>query len=413
MNHEDLHQNWQKKKICASRKHQFKAFDEVNDVVVKERKKRKIILLNDEELIEFMSCSYLGLDQDTRIINAAMNNIKKCGVNFAVARTRMRVESFVILENLLNKIFGGFSIVFTSLHLVHMGILPLIGSGEMPSYPLSENGVIFILDKNVHASVQINRGLMQQFGEVDVVNFYNTEEVEQLFDISSSNKKTPIAIADGVGSMGGMTLVKQLIDLAEQYNGYVYIDDAHGTSIYGKNGCGYALTELGGYHPRLILSVSLSKAFGANGAAIIMPTLSDEKMVRRFSIPYLFSNPNPLAIIDSAIASAHIHLSDEIYLLQNKLQENIQLFDSLLSSQLLKTDIINYKSLSPVRGILTKDEDKTIQITADLRKHGFAVTAAMYPTVAKGQSILRITLGADHQEEEIKGLCRNIIDILS
>jgi 7-keto-8-aminopelargonate synthetase-like enzyme len=413
MNHEDLHQNWQKQKIESSKGHQFKAFETVNDLVVKERQHRKVILSTGEELIEFMSCSYLGLDQDARIIEAAMNSIRKCGVNFAVARSRMRVESFVNLEALLNKIFGGFSVVFTSLHLVHLGILPLIGSGEMPSYPLSEAGICFILDKTVHTSIQINRGLMQQFGEVDVVSFCNIEAVERLFHLAKSNKKTPIAIADGIGSMGGMASVKQLIDLAVRYNGYVYIDDAHGTSLYGKNGCGYTLMELGGYHPRLILSISLSKGFGANGAAIIMPTLNDEKMVRRFSIPYLFSNPNPLAIVDSAIASAQIHLSDEIYLLQNKLQEKIRLFDTLISTQLSKNIIINFKSHSPIRGILVKDEYKTIQICSALRKNGLAVTAAMYPTVAKGQSILRITLAADHKDEEIRRLCSELNHLLS
>lgn len=401
--------NWQKKKIDSSKNFQSIAYDEINELVFKERKGKQVILADGSELTEFVSCSYLGLDVDSRIINASNNNIFKCGVTFSAARTRIQAESFVTLENLLNQIFcHGYSTTFSTLHLGHLGVLPMLGSGELPSFPCDKGGFSFILDKTVHSSIQIQRALMQQFGEVVLNNFNDHFELEDLFRKSNNERKTPVAIVDSIGSMGGVAPVQYLFNLAEKYNGYIYLDDAHGTSIYGKHGCGYALQALGNtFHPRLILASSLAKAFGAIAGVIILPTKSDANMLKRFSPTYVFSGPPALTIIDSAIESAKIHLTDEIYKLQEKLQENIRYFDSLLQKH-----VINESSPSPIRGILIGDEYKTIKFTKLLRGRGFAVTAAMYPTVPKGRSILRIALSAIHEKNQILSLCQNIEEIM-
>jgi 7-keto-8-aminopelargonate synthetase-like enzyme len=398
------HRNWLKNRIQRCKQYQLKAAEEINNVVVRERNGKEIILEDGTKLTEFMSCSYLGLDQDERLIVAASESIKKCGVNFAVARTRMRVAASVELEDLLNKIFKGYCVTFTSLHVSHQGMFPLIASGEMPSYPIQDNGIVFILDKKAHASIQMQRALMQQFGEVYLTNFSCLSEIEKNFEAAYASKLTPLAIADGVCSMGGLTPIKELFDFAEKYQGYIYLDDAHGISIHGENGCGYVLNELKHFHPRLILAVSLSKGFGANGAAIVLKSKVDEDIVRCFASPYMFSNPLPLAIVDSAIASAKIHLSSEIYTLQKALQKRLEYFDTLSQNTALSNSIINLKSSFPIRGVKIGNEFKDIEVTRQLRKEGLAVTAAMYPTVPEGESILRISLGADHRLEDIKKL---------
>jgi 7-keto-8-aminopelargonate synthetase-like enzyme len=406
MGYHHAENNWQKRKILQSKEHQNKAFQEINGLTIKKRDKRKVVLSDGRVLTEFVSCSYLGLDQDRRVIEATMNNLYDCGVTFPAARTRIQVESFVVLEELLSKIFcNSFCVVFANLHQTHLGFLPLLASGEVPSYPICNNGVRFILDKTVHASVQINRGLMLQFGEVVSINFNQIERVENEFKKAFGHNQTPIAIADSIGSMGGLSHIVPLFEFAEKYNGYVYLDDAHGTSIFGKNGCGYVLNLLNHiYHPRLILTSSLSKAFGAIGGVLVLPTKKDIDVVKQFCLTYIFGGPPALAIINSAIAAAEIHLSPEIYELQQKLQDRIAYFDSLMNEY----QIVNYKSCSPIRGVRIGDELKTISAALKLRKNGFAVTAAMYPAVAKEHGILRLAFGTNHTHEDIMTLCESI-----
>lgn len=195
-----------------------------------------------------------------------------------------------------------------------------------------------------------------------------------------------------------------LLELAEKHKGYVYLDDAHGTSIYGKHGCGYTLDLLKNrFHPRMILTPALSKGFGTNAGVLALPTRKDTEMVKRFDSNYLFGNPPPISIINSSIASAKIHLTDEIDLLQKKLWDNVAYFDSLNKSH---TNYLDDKA--PIRAIFIGDEHKAIECTAKLQRAGFFVTAAMYPTVALGQAILRIALSAIHEKKDIAKLCENI-----
>lgn len=400
--------NWLKQKILASRTYQTEAFETINELVFKSRKGRQITLVDDTQLTEFVSCSYLGLDLDPRIIAAASDHLSQCGVTFPAARTRIKAQSFVILDELLDTIFcQGHTVTFSSLHTAHLGFIPLLGSGEMPSYPLKKNGILFIVDHTVHSSLQINRALMQQFGEFTAVDFQNEFSLLDQFKKAYQNHQTPIAIADSIGSMGGVAPVNYLFELAETYDGYVYLDDAHGTSVFGQRGCGYVLAQLNHrFHPRLILTSSLAKAFGAIAGVIVLPTQSDAEMVKRFCPTYMFGGPPALSIIDTAIASAKIHLTDEINVLQESLWDNVAYFDSLMQDHMVNASIS-----SPIRGILVGDEFKAIQFSRELKARGFILTTAMYPIVPKGKSMLRAALSAAHTREEIQSLSDTIKQI--
>lgn len=407
----DNNKNWQKIKIERAREHQNKIFQNLNNLIVASRKGRNIVIEGtDEHLIEFVSCSYLGLDQDTRLLAALNNNASEFGVNFAVARTRLRTKNHIILESLLSRIFCNAAItLFSSLHLTHLGFLPLLGSGELPSFEIKEKGIFFIMDKAAHNCFQVERGLLNQFGETIVIDFQNRNELAKAFSHAHLTLRTPITLSDSICSMGKAVPVNFLFELATKYEGYVYLDDAHGTSLYGTHGCGYVLNELNEiFHPRLILTPSLSKAFGSNMAALALPTKGDMDMVRRFDSAYLFSNPPGNALIEVAIVAANIHLSNEIRDLQRKLWDNIRLFDKNI-----KVKTINHNEKLPIRCIVINDENKAIACAIHLRKQGFFVNAAMYPTVALNKAIIRVALSAQHSSLDIRRLCSTINKFLN
>ena len=399
--------NWQAQKIENSQHFQELAYSEINELTFTKREGKKLTLDDNTIVTDFVSCSYLGLDLDTRVITAASKHLNETGTTFPAARTRIKSHLFTQLENLLNEIFyNAFTTTFSSLHLGHLGVLTILASGKLPSFPPDKNGFCFILDKTCHASIQIQRALLSQFGDVLIINFNNKSELENAFLKSNKNYKKPVAIADSIGSMGGVIAIDLLFELADKYKGYIYLDDAHGMSIYGKNGCGYVLDKLGYFHPRLILSTSLSKAFGSVAGVIVLPTSLDDKILKHYSSTYIFSGPPPLSSISAAIESAKIHLSNEIYMLQQRLQQNIDYFDS----QLPYDYILNYGSMSPIRGIKVGDEFKAIQLSKLLKKENIAVTTAMYPTVAKSKAILRVALSALHQKSDIDHLSRILLN---
>lgn len=259
--------NWQSRRILDSQAHQNLSYSlGVNGRNILDRYEKVVTLETGAAVTEFMSCSYLGLECDSRLANAAQDAVKVFGVQFAAARTRLKPVIFHNLELLLQKIFDGPTVTFSTVGQCHLALIPLLGSGSLPSFPILDKGPYWIVDKTSHASIQILRGIMEQFGEVERVDFQDGEALASSFLRAHRHGRTPIAVGDGVGSMGGNAPVQALFAHAEEFQGFVYLDDAHGTSIFGQHGGGYVLDALGtSFHPRLALASSLSKAFGATG----------------------------------------------------------------------------------------------------------------------------------------------------
>jgi 7-keto-8-aminopelargonate synthetase-like enzyme len=404
-----IYKNWMKSKIVQSDCFQNKAFDEINNLLIVKREGKKVKLVDENSLIEFVSCSYLGLDQDKRLIEHSSDYLKELGIVFSASRTRMQPVICAELESLLKTIYcNAYPVVFPTIHMAHLGLFPVLASGEMPSYPDLGKGFIFVVDKTAHSSIQINRGLLSQFGQIIMVDCKDHQWLEDTCMNNQLKGYTSIIIADGIGSMGGMVSVKFLLYLAEKYDSYVYLDDAHGSSIHGYHGAGYVLKCLDyQLHPRLILVNSLAKGFGVLGGVLLFKQKEDADFIKRFAPTYAFSGPLALSVVNAAVASAKIHLSEEIHHLQDALWKNVSYFDSLLTK-----NTINANLSVPFRGVFVGDEFKAIECTKKLKKKGFAVTAAMYPTVAKNESILRIAISAIHTQLDIFSLCENVKAII-
>lgn len=397
--------NWQKKKILSARQHQDVIFKALNNQNYIKRQQKTITLDDHKEYIEFISCSYLGLDQDSRLVNSLSNHVDEAGIIFSSARTRMKYKPLDDFEDILNQIFTAHTVIFSTTHLVHLGLIPLIASGEMPSVNIDVNGCHFLLDQQVHASIQINRGLMQQFGEVDVLDFHDLEKLETTLQCIKARSQTPLLFCDSICSMGGIMPLTELLNLVNKYSGYLYLDDAHGMSIYGKNGAGYVLHHFGHLPDRVILATSLAKGFGVCGSAIVLPTLEDAEFVKIYCSTYVFSGTLINPLINACIASGSIHLSPEINTLQKKLVENVHLFDSLIKNNQI---IINFSYDAPIRGVLVGDELAAIEMGMQLKNAGFLASVATYPIRKKGSAIVRLVLCASHTKKEIEQVCQTI-----
>src|SRR5205823_61136 len=148
----------------------------VNELDVVEVDGKRLMLADGRELTEFMSCSYLGLDQRSELRDAAHATIDRLGVQMSAARTRMRASPFRELDELLTLINGGWSpVTFNSVSAAHLATIPILAAGELPGYPIAPGGPAFVLDHSAHASLQSLRGIMEQFGNVVRADFQDLE----------------------------------------------------------------------------------------------------------------------------------------------------------------------------------------------------------------------------------------------
>lgn len=372
---------------------------------VVERTPGRITLDDGLSYTEFVSCSYLGLEVHPRLVHTAQTAIRKHGVHLSSSRNSMHIIDLEDLERSLDTLYGGSrSVVFNSVSSVHLGVLPLLGTGLLPSYPIADNGPIFLIDRTAHASMQSIRGVLDQLGPSRRFRSDDLTTLDPPLAEAKDTSRSPIILVDGVGSMGGLIDVAALARIAAENAGYVYIDDAHGTSIDGRFGSGYAYKALDGNITGEVLLVgSLSKAFGGSGGFILVDTDKDATVIRREANPLVFGHANMAPHTAVNAESARMHLDGTVEKLQECLWNNVAYFDSETRNAGL-----NAGTRSPIRGITFDTEQETLDTGIRLKDAGILCFPVFYPIVARGTGLLRFAISTNHSRTQISELAAHI-----
>jgi 7-keto-8-aminopelargonate synthetase-like enzyme len=273
----------------------------------------------------------------------------------------------------------------------------LLASGALPSYPIRRRGAAFAVEKTAHASMQVLRGIFEQIGPVHRFDLADDESLPRLLRDAAATGRTPIVLVDGVGSMGGLIDVVSLYRLVEPYGGHLYVDDAHGISLAGAQGAGYAFEQFGHLPPNLVLAGSLSKAFGGAGGFAVVPDQADVQALRKFANPLVFGHSIMLPMLAADVAAARLHVDGEVATLQERLWRNTERFDALTDGSL-----VNAGLRSPVRGALFGAEEEAFAAARRLRSAGILVLPAFFPTVAKGTGLIRFAISSLHEPAQLE-----------
>ena len=159
-------------------------------------------------------------------------------------------------------------------------------------------------------------------------------------------------------------------------------------------------------HPRTVVVLSLAKAFSASGAAMVFPDREMAKLVRTCGSTMIFSGPLQPALLGAAVASARVHLSDDLVDLQSRLGERIALFNSLAHEADL---LLATPAATPIRFVRIGSEADAMDITERLMSEGFYANVAVFPAVSKGRAGIRVALTVHQTLDDV----RDIVGALS
>jgi len=368
-------------------------------VVINSRKKN-LIKINGKWLTNFSNNDYLGLSQDISIKKAIINGIKKYGnggtsSNLVSGHTEVHQNIEDITKNNI-----GFesSILFSSGYLANLGLITTI----------SDKDSFIYADKLNHASLNdaciLSRAKFFRYPHKDM------ELLERLLK-KNKTKKKKLIVTDGVFSMDGdLADIPKLVQLAQKYDAYLYIDDAHGYGVLGKNGQGileyYENTGPMKKIPRdrIIYTITLSKAVGVSGA-LVNACKNIINLVVNKSRTYIYTTAEQPALIMGVERSFEIIKKN--YSLRERLNKSINLFRKNINKKNLLTN-----SITPIQPLIIESAEKTIKISEKLNSYGFHVPAIRPPTVPNKSSRLRISITALHSQADIKKLTKVINKIL-
>ncbi|GAA0431676.1 hypothetical protein GCM10008934_21460 [Virgibacillus salarius] len=226
--------------------------------------------------------------------------------------------------------------------------------------------------------------------------------VEQLID------QPKIIVFESVYSMDGdVSPIKEICDLAEQYNALTFIDEVHAIGMYGPRGAGKA-AELGIEHRLDIIQGTMAKGIGVIGGYI---ATSNEiiDVIRSFASGFIFTTSLPPSIVAACNASLE-HLKAS-----NHERDVLHRKTKILREELNRAGIPIMKSsethiLPVLIGEAQKCKDAAKRL---LERHRVYLQPINSPTVPVGTERFRVNVTPNHTEEQILQLKDALIEVFN
>lgn len=371
-------------------------YDTVNELVSIAKEKGLVHLYTDNEplngrmlklkhqpneLLNFGSCSYLALETDRRLIESGIEHLKRYGSQFSSSRTYVSIGAYSELEQLLLKIFKSPLLIAPSSTIGHLAVIPAT---------IQEHDAI-IMDHQAHISMHHGVKLINAKVTISLLRHNRLDELEKKIEELKGTHNRIWYFMDGIYSMyGDVAPAKSVIELLNKHSQlYLYVDDAHGMGWTGENGRGYFLNEVGSIHPKMILSTSLAKSFGSSGGVFVFPNEEWCNRVKTWGGPLTYSGPQQPATIGCSIASAKIHLSDEIESKQQDLKTRIKYCNEIFRN--LDLPLISFDEV-PIKFVGLGTPKVGYNMIKRLMDEGFYTNLGIYPAVPENCTGIRFTL---------------------
>jgi 7-keto-8-aminopelargonate synthetase-like enzyme len=338
------------------------------------------IIIRGQRVANFGLCSYLGLGTDERLINGAIDATRRFGTSYSSSIAYTALGMYGDLSERLEEIFQAPVILAGTTTLAHLAALPVLVRG----------GDVAYVDGQAHASLlAVTPALVSAGVRVEMVRHNDIDALDRRLS-ESDDSGAAWYITDGLFSMHGDTVpVEALHPLLERHPRlHIYCDDAHGFGWSGPRGSGTYLSRAG-WHERLVIAVGLAKSFGTMGGVVATPNRDFIDMVNLTGSPLVFGGPIPPPMLGASIASADIHLSDELSVLQGELDRRIKFVNAFSDSIGLPLAAFDN---TPLWFLEVGASAKVLEGLSKMKAAGFFLNGAVFPVVPRGHGGLRFTV---------------------
>lgn len=353
----------------------FRAIESEQDTVVK---------INGQDILMFGSNSYLGLTIHPKLKEASKAAIDKYGSGCAGSRfLNGTLDIHLQLEEELADFVGKEgSLVFSTGFQVNLGVIA--------SIPGRHDYII--IDDLDHAC--IIDGSRLSFAKVLKYRHNDMASLEKVLSKCEPDKIKLIAV-DGVFSMeGDLAKLPEIVELAKKYQANIFVDDAHGLGVMGKNGRGTA------DHFNCTDDVDMIMGTFSKSLASIGGFVASDKD----TINYLKHNARSL-IFSASIAPAN---AASVLAALDIMRQEPERLEKLWDNTRFSMELLNHYGFdtghteTPIIPIMIRDDYKTFQLTKELLDDGVFVNPVVSPAVPSSSSLLRYSLMATHTHDQIQ-----------
>uniref|UniRef100_A0A8C5VEM1 5-aminolevulinate synthase, erythroid-specific, mitochondrial n=1 Tax=Microcebus murinus TaxID=30608 RepID=A0A8C5VEM1_MICMU len=206
---------------------------------------------------------------------------------------------------------------------------------------------------------------------------------------------------DGIGAICPL---EELCDVAHQYGALTFVDEVHAVGLYGSRGAGIGERD-GIMHKIDIISGTLGKAFGCVGG-YIASTHDLVDMVRSYAAGFIFTTSLPPMVLSGALESVRVLKGEEGQALRRAHQRNVKHMRQLLMDRGLPV-IPCPSHIIPIQVGDAALNSKLCDLL--LSKHGIYVQAINYPTVPRGEELLRLAPSPHHSPQMMEDFVEKLL----
>jgi len=343
-------------------------------------------VFDGKEVVNLSSNNYLGLTNHPKMREAAKRAIDQYGAGAGAVRP---IAGTMTLHKQLEEKLARFkgveaTLVFQSGFAANLGtIQALVGKGD----------AIYSEELN-HGS--IIDGCRLSGAEIIKWPHRNVDALRQLCKESRQKYRRALLVTDAVFSMDGdIAPLKELADIAEEFDLIFMVDDAHASGVLGRGGRGSV--DHFGLHGRVDIQMgTLSKALGAMGGYIAGSKNLIEFLIQK-ARPWLLSTAHPPAVVAAAIAAVEILESSEGEQLVKKLWENANYF----KKELQKLGFNTGASETPITPVIVGSSHNAKQLAKRLFEEGVFAQEIVFPMVARDKARVRTIVTAMHTKADL------------
>lgn len=341
------------------------------------------VIINGKKVLMFGSNSYLGLTNHPKIKEAAIAAIKKYGTGCAGSRfLNGTLDIHVELEKRLARFVGKEeAIIYSTGFQVNLGVISCLTGRE--DY--------IIWDELDHASIIEGRRL--SFSTQLKFKHNDMASLEKVLK-SCPEDKVKLIVVDGVFSMeGDVANLPEIVALAKKYNAAIYVDEAHGIGVFGRQGRG-TCDHFGVAQDVDLIMGTFSKSFASLGGFVATDSIT-ANYLRHNSRSYIFSASITPAST-AAVSAALDIMESEPERIEHLWEMTHYALDGFRN---MGCEIGN--TSTPIIPLFIRDNNKTFRITRELFDEGVFVNPVVSPAVPSDSTLIRFSLMATHIKEQL------------
>ena len=254
---------------------------------------RTFVRWRGRKLVYFSGCDYFRLASHPVVLKAAAVGLKKFGLNVAASRlTTGHHQIYEQLEAQLAKFFGAADALLVSGGYPTSTIVAQALAGEFSHVLMDERAHPALLDAAMH------------FG-CPILKFKHRDADDLKRAVARCGRGARLMVlTDGMFSHDGSVAPLKAYLKVLPRDALLLVDDAHGAGVLGATGKG-TLEHAGVSRQRIIQCVTLSKAFGVYGGAVLGTKELRERILAR-SRAFIGCTPLPPPLANAALASVKI-----------------------------------------------------------------------------------------------------------